>query len=292
LIVAFCLILGFMAAEVVAGVVGQSLALLSDAAHMLTDAGALGLSLVALRLAARPAGGGLTYGLKRAEILSALANGVTLFVLAAVIGVEAVRRVFQPLEVEGGLVLGVALVGVGVNLLAAWQLARAERRSLNIRGSYQHILTDLYAFLGTAVAAGVIMATGWVRADAIASLFVAALMVRAGYGLVRDATRVLLEAAPAGMNATEVGKALTARPTVVNVHDFHLWEITSGMPALSAHVLVHAGEDCHAVRRQLEHELRRRFGIEHTTLQVDHARDGDRPLEVGYWKGESPEGAR
>jgi cobalt-zinc-cadmium efflux system protein len=270
LLFGFCLIVGFMVAEVVAGILAHSLALLSDAAHMVTDAGALLASLIALRLAARPPAGGLTYGLKRAEILSALANGVTLFVLATAIVLEAARRLVQPPEVQGRLMLGVALAGVAVNLLVTWQLARAERRSLNVRGSYQHILTDLYAFVGTAVAAVVIIATGFARADQIASLLVAGLMVRAGYGLVRDATRVLLEAAPAGMNASEVAEALSQHPLVVDVHDFHLWEITSGMPALSAHVLVRPGEDCHAVRRQLERTLDQRFGISHSTLQVDH----------------------
>jgi cobalt-zinc-cadmium efflux system protein len=272
LLVALDLIVAFMAAEVTAGLAAGSLALLSDAAHMVTDAGALLLALVALRLAGRPPAGGLTYGLKRSEILSALANGVTLFVLAAVIVFEAIRRLLQPPQVDGRLMLGVALAGIAVNLLATWQLARSRRRSLNVRASYQHLLTDLYAFLGTAVAAGVIIVTGFVRADPIASLLVAALMVRAAYGLVRDATRVLLEAAPAGMSAPQVAQALARHPQVVDVHDFHLWEITSGMPALSAHILVRPGADCHAVRRELERTLSQRFGISHSTLQLDHSR--------------------
>lgn len=281
LLVALVLILAFMVAEVVAGLMSGSLALLSDAGHMVSDAGALVLSLIALRLAARPPRGGLTYGLKRAEILSALANGVLLFMLAAVITLEAVRRLAQPPHVDAGPMLWVALAGVAVNLLAAWQLARAEQRSLNIRGSYQHILTDLYAFIGTAVAAVVIMATGFVRADAAASLLVAALMCRAGYGLVRDAARVLLEAAPAGMSALEVRNAIGEDPRVRNLHDFHLWEITSGMPALSAHVLVPPGEDCHGVRRDLERMLEGRFGISHTTLQVDHVNEQQAKVGAG-----------
>jgi cobalt-zinc-cadmium efflux system protein len=294
LLAALGLILGFMAVEAVAGVLAHSLALLSDAAHMVADAGALLLSLVALQLAARPPAGGLTYGLKRAEILSALANGATLYLLAAAIVVEAVRRLLQPPAVQGASMLGVALAGVAVNLLVTWQLARAERRGLNLRGSYQHVLADLYAFAGTAVAAVVIIATGFVRADAIASLVVAGLMVRAGYGLVRDATRVLLEAAPAGMNTAAVARALEEHPLVVNVHDFHLWEITSGMPALSAHVLVRPGEDCHAVRRQLEQVLNRRFEIAHTTLQVEHVSTPERGrlLNVRPWSGPHPERGR
>jgi cobalt-zinc-cadmium efflux system protein len=271
LLVSLGLILGFMVAEVVVGLAAGSLALLSDAGHMVTDAAALLLSLVALRLAARPPRGGLTYGLKRAEILSGLANGVLLFVLAAVVTVEAARRLVHPTAVQGGPVLVVALAGIAVNLLATWQLAKADRRSLNIRGSYQHVVTDLYAFGGTAVAAVVIMTTGFLRADALASLLVAALMCRAAYGLVREAARVLLEAAPAGMSAAEVEQAIAADPRVQDLHDFHLWEITSGMPALSAHVLVPPGEDCHAVRRDVERMLERRYHVSHTTLQVDHA---------------------
>jgi cobalt-zinc-cadmium efflux system protein len=269
--VALALILAFMLAEVVAGIVAHSLALLSDAAHMLTDAGALALSLVAIRLAARPPSAGLTYGLKRAEILSALTNGVTLLGLVAFIVYEAIRRLLAPPAVEARTMLAVALAGIVVNLLATWQLARAERRSLNVRGSYRHLLTDLYAFGGTAAAAAIILLTGFRRADPAASLLVAGLMVWAGYGLVRDAVRVLLEATPRGTNAAEIAEALYSEPRVVNVHDLHVWEITSGMAALSAHVLVRPGDDCHAVRRQLESLLETRFEIAHTTLQVDHA---------------------
>lgn len=270
LIFGLALLVAFMLAEVVAGIVGHSLALLSDAGHMLTDAGALALSLVVIGLAARPPSGGLTYGLKRTEILSGLANGITLLVIAALIVYEAIRRLVSPPTVDARLMLGVALAGVVVNLVITWQLAKAERRSLNIRGSYQHILTDLYAFAGTAVAALVILVTGFDRADAIASILVAGLMVRAAYGLLRDAVRVLLEAAPEGVVPEEVAAAMRTHPSVANVHDLHVWEITSGFPALSAHVLVRPGDDCHAVRRDLEQTLERRFKIEHTTLQVDH----------------------
>ncbi len=276
---ALLVIVGFMLAEVVVGLLAHSLALLSDAGHMLTDAASIGLSLVALRLAQRPPRGGLTYGLKRAEILSALTNGATLLALAVLIVYEASRRLLQPPAVNGRLVLVVALTGIVVNLFATWQLSRAERKSLNIQGSFQHILTDLYAFIATAVAALVIIATGYTRADPLVSFLIAALMLRAAYGLLRDAGRVLMEAAPAGMSAAEVGDSLARHPQVVNVHDFHLWEITSGMPALSAHVLVRPGEDCHAIRRELEQLLDERYEIEHTTLQVDHAGEG-RPIQV------------
>jgi cobalt-zinc-cadmium efflux system protein len=272
------LIVGFMAVEVAAGVVAHSLALLSDAGHMLTDALAIGFSLIALRLAARPAKGAMTFGLKRVEILSAQANGVTLLVLAAFIAYAAVRRLFAPPHVHGGLILAVALVGILVNLAATWTLARASRQSLNVEGSYQHVLTDLYGFIGTAIAAGVILLTGFQRADPIVSLLIAGLMTRSGLALVKASGRIFLEAAPEGLDPRTIGEALVGQPGVVEVHDLHVWEITSGFPALSAHVLVGADSDCHAARREMEAMLHERFGLDHTTLQVDHS--GGALLEI------------
>ncbi len=269
------LIVAFMAAEVGVGVVAHSLALLSDAAHMLTDAAAIGFSLVAIALAARPARGAMTFGFRRVEILSAQANGVTLLILAAFIAYEAIHRLFHPPVVRGWLILIVALAGVLVNLLATWTLARANRESLNVEGSFQHLLTDLYGFIGTAIAAGVILATGFQRADPIVSLLIAALMIRSGIALVRASGRIFLEAAPEGLDPQAIGRALVGAPGVVEVHDLHVWEISSGFPALSAHVLVGADSDCHAARRAMEAMLRERFALDHTTLQVDHA-GGDR----------------
>ncbi len=270
---ALSVLLCVMALELAAGIVGHSLALLSDAAHMLTDAGALGFSLLAVRLAARPAGGAMTFGYSRVEILSAQANGVTLLVLAGFIVYEAVHRLTAPAHVHGWLMLAVALAGIAANLLTAWLLAGAQRRSLNVEGSLQHVLSDLYAFIGTAIAAGVILVSGFERADPIASLLIAALMIRAGVGLVRDSGRVFLEAAPPGLDPQAIGRALASQPGVVEVHDLHVWEITSGFPALSAHVLVGAERDCHEARRALEGLLRERFGLDHSTLQVDHDRE-------------------
>ncbi|HEY8983562.1 MAG TPA: cation diffusion facilitator family transporter [Streptomyces sp.] len=267
---ALALITVFMAAEVVIGVLARSLALISDAAHMLTDAVSIVLALVAMRLSARPARGGFTYGHKRAEILSAQANGLTLLLLGAWLAYEAVRRLIDPPEVEGGLMLVTALAGIAVNVAATWCISRANRSSLNVEGAYQHILNDLFAFIGTAVAALVVVLTGFARADAIATLVVVALMVKAGYGLVRDSGRIFLEAAPAGLDPDTIGDELAARADVVEIHDLHLWTITSGEPALSAHVLVTPGGDCHAVRRDLQHVLRDHHRITHTTLQVDH----------------------
>ena len=260
-----------MAIELVIGILAHSLALLSDAGHMLTDAGALILSLFVMKLVQRPAGDQLTYGMRRAEVLSGQANSAVLLVLAALVTYEAVGRLIRPPDVAGGLMTMVAGAGVAVNLAAAWLLAKANRESLNIEGSFQHILTDLYAFVGTLVAGLVIITTGFHRADAIASLFVAALMVRSGVGLQRQAIRVLLEAAPAGTAPAEIGDAMARVTHVTEVHDLHLWEIAPGVPILTAHVLVAPKADCHAVRRDVERMLRERCHITHTTLQVDHA---------------------
>jgi cobalt-zinc-cadmium efflux system protein len=270
LTVALLLILGFMAAEVVAGILANSLALLSDAAHMLTDAAAIALSLVAIRLSKRPAEGTMTFGLKRVEILSAQVNGITLLVLAAIIAIEGIRRLFDPPGVDGGLVLVVALAGVGVNLAATAILASANRQSLNVEGSFQHLLTDLYAFIGTAIAAAVILLTGFNQADAIASLLVAALMLYSAYGLLRDSGRVFLEASPKGIDPEEIGTLMAAQSHVVEVHDLHVWEVTSEFPALSAHVIVEPDADCHRARLELAELIERDFGIHHTTLQVEH----------------------
>ena len=273
--IALLLIVGFMAVEIVIGLLASSLALIADAGHMLTDAAAIGLALVAMRLAARPAKGAFTYGLRRAEILSAQANGLTLLLLAGVFAVEGVRRLVDPPVVRAGLVLGTALFGIVVNVAAAWVLSKANRESLNVEGSFQHIVTDLYAFIGTAVAAGVILATGWDRADPLATLLVAALMLTAGVRLVGESGRVFLEAAPRGMNPADLEAELLALPGVADVHELHVWEVTSGFPALSAHVLVDAARDCHASRLELEAMLAQRYGIDHTTLQVDHREDDD-----------------
>jgi cobalt-zinc-cadmium efflux system protein len=276
--IALALILGFMAVEVVAGILASSLALLSDAAHMLTDAGAIALALVAARLAARPPAGGYTFGLKRSEILSAQLNGATLLALAAVILYEGIRRLIEPPDVEGAIVLVVAIAGIVVNLAATAVLAGADRRSLNVEGAFQHVLTDLFAFVATAVAGVVVLATGFTRADGIAALMVAALMIRSGWALLRDSGRVLLEAAPKDLDPNEIGRTLAAQDHVVEVHDLHVWEVTSGMPSLSAHVTVRAGCDTQAHRRKLAVMLRERFGIDHTTLQVEARHEG--PLEI------------
>jgi cobalt-zinc-cadmium efflux system protein len=267
---ALALILAFMVAEIAAGLLADSLALLSDAAHMATDAGSLALALLAARLAARPPTGRFTFGLGRAEVLSAQVNGAALLVLAGVIAIEAVQRFSQPPEVKGGIVLVVGVLGAAVNIAAAWQLARAERRSLNVEGARAHVLADLYASLGAALSGAVILLTGFSAADPIAALVVSLLMLRSGWSLLRASVNVLLEGSPRGVRTEDVGRALAGAPGIVEVHDLHVWEVTTGFSAIAAHVLVAPGDDCHARRRDLELLLGERFGIEHTTLQVDH----------------------
>jgi cobalt-zinc-cadmium efflux system protein len=271
LVTALVLIVAFMAFEVVIGIVSHSLALISDAGHMLTDAGALVLSIYVIRIVDRPAEGGLTYGMRRAEVLSGQANSAVLLVLGVLVIYEAIWRLVDPPEVAGLLVTVVAGVGVVVNLAAAWVLAKANRQSLNVEGSFQHILTDLYAFIGTLVAGVVILLTGFDRADAIASIFVAILMLRSGYALQRKAIRVLLEGAPEDKVPADIGWTMAHEANVREVHDLHVWELAPGHPVLTAHVLVAPQADCHMIRRRLEWMLKERFRIEHTTLQVEHA---------------------
>jgi cobalt-zinc-cadmium efflux system protein len=270
-----------MAGEIVAGLIAHSLALLADAGHMLTDAAALGFALVASAMAARPAAGRWTFGYSRLEILAAQANGLTLGLIAIWIVWSAVHRLVDPHDVRGGLVLVVALVGAVVSLLASVVLARASRESLNVRGAFLHVATDVAAFAAAALAGGLILATGWNRFDPIASLLVAALMLWSSAQLLRESTVIFLERAPSDVDPEAIGRALVAEEGVVEVHDLHVWTVTSGFPALSAHVLVEPGADCHAARRRLEEVLTERFGLTHTTLQVEHAETAAAPIELG-----------
>ena len=270
-----------MAGEVAAALVAGSLALLADAGHMLTDAAALGGAIVASRLATRPARGQWTFGLGRVEILAAQANGGTLLVVAALIVYTAVRRLVTPPVVHGGIVLAVALVGVGVNLAATLVLSRADRTSLNVRGAFLHVATDLAAFAGTALAGGLVLATGWSRFDPIAGLLVAALMLRSSWSLLRESGRVFLEASPPDIDPDAVARALAEDDDVVEVHDLHVWTVTSGFPALAAHVLVSPDTDCHAARRRLSRLLDERFELHHSTLQVDHVARREQDVRLG-----------
>jgi cobalt-zinc-cadmium efflux system protein len=280
LAIALALIASFMGFEVATGIIAGSLALLADAGHMLTDALALAGALVASRLAVRRPGGPWTFGLGRVEILAAQANGITLLVVGVWVVYGAVRRLVSPPDVRGGVVLVVALVGIVVNLAATVVLSRADRESLNVRGAFLHVATDLAAFAGTAVAGALVLATGWDRFDAIAGLLVAALMLRSAWSLLRESGRIFLEASPAGIDPEAVARALAAEPDVAEVHDLHVWTVTSGFPALAAHVLVSPDTDCHGARRRLQHLLEERFHLHHVTLQVDHVARREQPVTL------------
>ena len=284
LLTALLLITAFMVAEVVVGVVAQSLALLADAGHMLTDAGALAGAIWAIGLAARPVSARWSYGLKRAEILAAAVNGVTLVVVGGIVLVEAVQRILHPIAVTGPAVLALALVGVVVNVVATWVLSRANRSSLNVEGAFQHVLTDAAGFVATAIAGGVIITTGFRRADSIASLVVVGLMGRAAWGLLRASGHVLLEGTPEGIDLDSVREHLLAADHhVLEVHDLHAWVLTSSLPAISAHVVVDDScfADGHApqILDALQAALIGEFDVEHSTLQLELA--GHAGHEVG-----------
>jgi cobalt-zinc-cadmium efflux system protein len=256
---------------VVAGLLAHSLALIADAGHMLTDAAALLLAVIASRLAERPARGAYTYGFARVDALSGQANGITLLLLAVWFTFEGIRRILDPSDVQGGVVAVVAVIGALVNLLATWLAGQADRGSLNVRGVLAHLITDVWAFAATFAAGLVIVWTGWLRADPVASLLVAALMAWTGARLVREAGRVFLEAAPAGLDPQRLGAELAAVEGVAQVHDLHVWVLGSQASAMSAHVLVSPPFDCHEVAESLRERLAEQHGIDHVTLQVDHA---------------------
>jgi cobalt-zinc-cadmium efflux system protein len=273
LLAALGVIVAFMIGEVIAGLIAHSLALIADAGHMLTDAAALLLAVVASRIAARPARGAFTYGFARVDALSGQANGITLLLLALWFTIIGIRRIVDPVAVHGGVVAIVAVIGVVVNLLAMWLAGRADRAGLNVRGVLAHLVTDVWAFAATITAGLVIVWTGWLRADPVASLVVAVLMAWTGARLVREAGRVFLEAAPEGLDPHTLGADLAAADGVAQVHDLHVWVLGSRDTALSAHVLVRPPYDCHEVANTLRRRLASAYGIDHVTLQVDHADD-------------------
>jgi cobalt-zinc-cadmium efflux system protein len=279
LAVALALIAGFMVFELVVGIFADSLAVLADAAHMLGDAAALGLALFAAWIAGRPASPERTFGSLRAEILAALANGVMLVALAIWILLAAIDRLRDPADPVGGWILAAGVAGIAVNLAAAAVLR--GRTSLNLRAASRHVLSDLLGSIGVVVAGVVVLATGWAYADPLVSIAIAALVLASSWSVLRDSVTILLEGAPAGTDTGEIGSAMVSVPGVQEVHDLHVWTITSGFPSLSAHVLVPEGDDCHAVRKRLEEMLAARFALTHTTLQVEHAAERDRPVSIG-----------
>jgi cobalt-zinc-cadmium efflux system protein len=260
----------FLVAEVIGGLLTGSLALLADAGHMLSDSVSLGLALFAVWLAQRPATPQRTFGLNRAEILAALANGVTLVAISIWIFVEAIRRLEDPGEVLGGWMLAIAVIGLFVNGAAIAVLHRGGGSSLNVSAAMRHVIADFLGSIGVIAAALVIVVTGWEYADPIVSLLIGVLILGSSWTILRDTTQILLEGAPPGIDVSEVGREMASIPGVVEVHDLHVWMITSGFPALAAHVLVAEDDDCHLKRLEVAEMLHTRFGIDHATIQMDH----------------------
>lgn len=274
-LIALVLIGLFLVVEVVAAVADNSLVLYADAGHMVTDVAALSLSAGAIKLAQRPARERWTYGFKRAEILAAAANGALLVIVALLIGADAVVRLITPRHVGGGLVLVVALIGALVNVIAVRVLAQGNRQSLNLRAAFAHIVSDLYAFVGTALAGLVIILTHWERADSIGSILVVILMLWSSWGLLRDSGRILLQVAPDDLDLSDVRRHLEKVDDVRDIHDLHAWTLTSGSITLSAHVIVESRcfDTGHAplILDDLQARLAERFGITHSTFQLEPA---------------------
>ena len=273
LALALALNVGFTVVEGAAGFATGSLALLADAGHNVSDVAALAIALVAARLAERPATMRRTFGYRRAEILAAFVNAASLVVVATLIAIEAARRIGDAPEIPGGWVVAVAAAGVAVNSVSAAIVFRDSAENLNLRASFLHLASDALASLLVIVAGVVILSAGFDLADPIASLILAVLIVWSGLGVLHASTVILMEQAPSHLPADEIAPAILAVPGVVSLHDLHVWTIGSGFDALSAHVLVGRGEDCHARRREVERILHQRFGIDHTTLQVDHVNE-------------------
>lgn len=260
---------GYMVAEVVGGLLTNSLALLADAGHMLSDVAALALSVFAIWIAERPPTPHRTYGYYRAEILAALANGSTLIAISIFIFVEAYHRLWQPPEVQGAVMLIVAVGGLAVNLIGLWLLHGGQEESLNMRGAWLHVLTDALGSVGAIAAACLIWALGWEWADPVASVLIGLLVIYSSWRLVAEAASVLLESAPKGIDVDDVRRTLKEAPGVLSVHDLHVWSITSGMDCLSAHVVAADGHSHAALLRNLRDALHARFGIDHLTIQIE-----------------------
>jgi cobalt-zinc-cadmium efflux system protein len=257
-----------MVVEAVGGWMAGSLALLADAGHMLTDVSAIGLALLVSHLANRPATPERSFGLLRLEILAALVNGGLLIALAAGIAVEAVQRVGAPAAVDGGLLLGVAAVGLVANGFGAVILHRGHAHSLNQRGAYLHVMSDLLGSFGALAAGAIIVFTGWTAADAIVSLLIAGLVVAGAWRLVKESADILLEATPANISLADVHDRMATVPGVSSVHDLHVWTVTSGVVAMSGHLVVENPSDNQRVLETVQDRLGQ-LGIEHVTVQIE-----------------------
>jgi cobalt-zinc-cadmium efflux system protein len=280
ILAALAINLAMLVATVVGGILADSLALLADGGHLASDVGAIGIALIAARLASVAPTAARTYGLQRTEVFAALINGIGLVVVSALIVFEAIARFSDPPHVVGAAVLVLGLVGLAGNAAATIVLMGGEREDLNLEAVLRHSFGDALSSLGVVVAGAIVLTTGWNAADPLASLLIAGLIAASSWRLLKEPVEVLMEAAPAGMSAREIGEALAADPDVVEVHDLHVWTVTSGFPALSAHVVVSRGCDRDLVRRRLERLLDDRFGIRHTTLQVVRGADTGELLQV------------
>lgn len=276
----FAITLVIFVVELVGGLVANSLALLADAGHMFTDVAGIGLALGAIWIAGRPATQDRTYGYLRLEVLAAVANAVLLFGVAAFVLVEAWRRLSEPPEVASGLMLGVAVVGLGANAVSLFLLRHAQEESLNMRGAYLEVLGDLAGSAAVIVAAVVIALTGWTAADVVASAVIGVLIIPRTWHLLRDAIHVLLEATPRGVDLDEVRRHILEAPGVLDVHDLHAWTITSGMNVVSAHVVLTPSADAPTVLDELCRCLAGDFDIEHSTFQLETS--DRRRLEEAY----------
>jgi cobalt-zinc-cadmium efflux system protein len=267
--IALAINLAMLVAEAVGGILTGSLALLADAGHVLSDAGAIVLALVAVRLATMPASGRRTFGYQRSEVLAALVNGLTLVVVAVVIAIEAVGRLGDPPGIDGAGVLALGLFGLAGNVAATVVLARGQRQDINLEGVLRHSVADALGSVGVVAAGAVVLAGGSAIVDPIVSLLISALILASSWRLIKEPFDVLMEAAPAGIDVEGVGEAICAEEGVRSVHDLHVWTVTSGFGAIAAHVVVAADADRDLIRRRLEVGLAERFGIEHTTLQME-----------------------
>jgi cobalt-zinc-cadmium efflux system protein len=260
--------LAMLAAAVVGGLVFDSLALLADAGHVLTDVGAIGLALFAGWMAARPSGPQRTFGYRRTEIFAALINGMTLVAVSVFIFIEAIMRLSDPPDVAGAGVLIVGVFGLLGNAIATWILMRGDRTNVNLEGVLRHSAADALGSLGVILAGAIVLATGWNQADSLVSIAIGVLILLGSWRLLREPLNVLMEAAPEGIDVQDVGSAMCAVPGVREVHDLHVWTVTSGFPALAAHIRSDPSESADEVRERVEAVLRERFGLDHTTLQV------------------------
>lgn len=267
--IALAINVALVAAALAGGILTGSLALLADAGHVLSDVGAIGIGLLAAGLAARPGGPRRTFGYQRTEVMAALLNGVALVAVAALIVVAAIGRLSDPPEVEGAGVLALGIVGLAGNAAATWVLARGERRDINLEAVLRHSFADALGSLGVVAAGAVVLTTGWLEADPIAGLLIAALILASSVRLIREPLDVLMESAPAGLDPDAVAREMCGLAGVLGVHELHVWTVTSGFDALAAHVVVEPGVERDGVRRRLEAMLTERYGIEHTTLQME-----------------------